>query len=141
MNLPRLLRQLRPPRVQLVSLRLGRPTANNPAKAGSQKAAAIVVVGTAAVLMVSVLLAAAPDGFSDMDGEANVQEKNFGRVPQEKFTGPVNPPCGVTITFTVPVPANSMETLLGFTVVVNPGLLIVSVKGCEVLPVKFVSPP
>ena len=115
--------------------------ANSPAKAGSQNAVAMAVAGTAAVLIVSVLVAAAPDEFSEMDEEAKVQEKNLGRVPQEKFTGPVNPPCGVTVTVTVPVPANRMERLLGFTVVVKPGLAIVSVKACEVLPVKFVSPP
>jgi hypothetical protein len=124
-----------------VSLRLRRPKANNPAKAGSQTAAVMAVDGTAAVLIVSMLLTAAPDEFNEMDDEAKVQEKNFGRAPQEKFTGPVNPPCGVTVTVAVPVPANSMERLLGFTAVVNPGLEIVSVKGCEVLPVKFVSPP
>ena len=117
------------------SLRLRRPRANSPAKVGSQNAAAMVVDGTAALLIVSVLLTAAPDEFSVMADEAKVQEKNFGRVPQEKFTGPVNPPCAVTFTVTVPVPANSMERLLGFTVVVNPGLAIVSAKGCEVLPV------
>ena len=95
----------------------------------------MVVAGTAALLIVSVLLTAAPDEFSVPDDGAKVQEKNFGRVPQEKLTGPVNPPCGVTVTVTVPVPANSMERLLGLTVVVNPGLAIVSAKGCEVLPV------
>jgi hypothetical protein len=117
------------------SLRLRRPTANNPAKAGSQNAAAMAVAGTAALLIVSVLLIGAPDEFSVMDEGAKVQEKNLGKVPQEKFTGPVNPPCGVTVTVAVPVPANSMERLVGFTVVVNPGLAIVSAKGCEVLPV------
>ena len=101
----------------------------------------MAVAGTAALLIVSVLLTAAPEEFSVMDDGAKVQEKNFGRVPQEKLTGPVNPPCGVTVTVAVPVPANSMERLLGFTFVINPGLAIVSVKGFEVLPVKFVSPP
>src|SRR5277367_5722227 len=117
------------------SLRLRRPSANSPAKAGTQNAAAIAVPGTAALLIVSVLVTAVPDEFSVMDDGAKVHEKNFGRVPQAKFTGPVNPPCGVTVTVAVPVPANSMARLLGFTAVVNPGLEIVSVKGCEVLPV------
>ena len=116
-------------------LLLRRRKANNPATAGSQIAAVMAVAGTAAVLIVSALLDAAPDGFNEIDDLAKLQEKNFGKVPQEKFTGPVNPPCGVTVTVTVPVPANSMETLPGFTVVVNPGLTIVSVNGCEVLPV------
>jgi hypothetical protein len=80
--------------------------ANSPAKVGNQNAAAMAVAGTAALLIVSVLLTGAPDEFSVMDDEAKVQEKNWGRVPQEKFTGPVNPPCGVTATVTVPVPAN-----------------------------------
>ena len=67
------------------SLVLRRPKANNPAKAGSQNAAVMAVAGTAAVLIVSALLAAAPDGFNEIDDLAKPQEKNFGKVPQEKL--------------------------------------------------------
>ena len=103
--------------------RLRRPPARSPAKAGSQNAVAATIrlanppkgtveaVEVRAVLMVSVFVTAPPVGLNETDGAAKLQEKNVGSVPQEKFTGPVKPPCGVTSTVTVPEPAKGMDRL------------------------------
>ena len=92
-----------------------RPPARSPAKAGSQNAVAarILLLGlplkgaaeaveTAAVLMMSVFLSAPPDAVNVTDGMAKLQENSSGRVPQEKLTGPVKPPCGVMVRVTIP---------------------------------------
>ena len=133
--------------------RLRRPPARSPAKAGSQNAVAATIrlanppkgtveaVEVRAVLMVSVFVTAPPVGLNETDGAAKLQEKNVGSVPQEKFTGPVRPPCGVIVKVTVPEFAKGTVRLAGFTVTVNPGVTIVSVKDADVLPVKFASPP
>lgn len=130
-----------------------RPPARRPAKAGNKNAvaatilppkpsngAAKAVVGRA-VLMVTVFVTAPPDAVNKTDAVAKLQEKYAGSVPQEKVTGPVRPPCGVIVMVTVPEFAKGTVRLAGFTVAVNPGVTIVSVKGADVLPVKFASPP
>ena len=131
-----------------------RPPARSPAKAGNQNAVAarILLLGlplkgaaeaveTAAVLMMSVFLSAPPDAVNVTDGMAKLQEKSSGRVPQEKLTGPVNPPCGVMVRVTIPELAKGRVRLVGFTLAVKPGVTIVSVRGADVLWVKFASPP
>ncbi len=132
--------------------RLRRPPARSPAKAGSQSAVAVTIrlanppkriveaVDARAVLMVSVFVTTPPVGLNETDGAAKLQEKNGGSVPQEKFTGPVSPPCGVIVMVTVPEFAKGTVRLAGFTVTLNPGVTIVTVKGADVLPVKFASP-
>jgi hypothetical protein len=89
--------------------------------------------------MVSVFVVA-PE-VNEIDGAPKLQEKYAGSVPQAKFTGPLKPPCGVTVKVTVPESANGIVRLAGFTVAVNPGTTTVSVSGADVLPVKFASPP
>jgi hypothetical protein len=132
---------------------LRRLPARRPAKPGRKKAVAVnallakppncapEAVETTAVLIVSVFVSAPPDGVNETEATANVQEKYAGSFPQEKFRGPVRPPCGVIVKITVPEPANGIARLAGFTVAVNPGVTTVSVKGGDVLPVKFASPP
>jgi hypothetical protein len=72
---------------------------------------------------------------------AKLQEKYAGRVPQEKLTGPVNPPWGMMVRVTIPELAKGRVRLVGFTLAVKPGVTIVSVKGADVLWVKFAFPP
>ena len=91
--------------------------------------------------MVSVLLSAAPDLVNGTDGMAKLQEKYAGRVPQEKLTGPVNPPCPTMVRVTIPELANGRVRVVGFTLAVKPGVTIVSVNGADVLWVKLASPP
>jgi hypothetical protein len=90
--------------------------------------------------MVSVFVVA-PGEVNESDAVPKLQEKYAGSVPQAKFTGPVKPPCGVIAIVTVPERANGIVRLAGFTVAVNPGFTTVSVRGADVLPVKFASPP
>ena len=133
--------------------RLRRKVVRRPAKKGaSQKAATAVTppeeppetaaeaAGDTAVLMVSLFVSAPPVVLNAADGSAKLQEKYAGSVPHEKLTEPVNPPCGVSVTVTTPELANGIVRLPGFTVAVKPGTTIVSVKGAEVLAVKFASP-
>jgi hypothetical protein len=132
---------------------LRRRLARSPAKPGSKKAVAVnallakppkgapEAVEARAVLMVRVFVSAPPDAVNETEGAAKLQEKYAGSVPQAKFTGPVRPPCGVIVKVTVPELANGIVRLAGFTVAVNPGVTTVSVKGADVLAVKFASPP
>jgi hypothetical protein len=88
--------------------------------------------------MVRVLVVAE---VNESDGVPKLQVKYAGSVPQAKFTAPVKPPCGVTVKVTVPECPNGIVRLAGSTVAVNPGTTTVSVRGADVLPVKFASPP
>jgi len=98
-------------------------------------------VGARALFMVSVLLSAPPDAVNATDGIAKLQEKYAGSVPQEKLTEPVKPPCGMMVRVIIPEPAKGRIRLAGFTLAVKPGVTIVSVRGADVLWVKFASPP
>lgn len=139
-----------PVRDRSVLRRLRRADTSRMAENGRQTTAVILfpnaprgaaeAIGFVAVRMVSVFVTAPPDAVNVTDGWAKLQEKYAGSVPHEKLTGPVKPPSGVTVKVTIPEFANGIVTVAGFTVTVNPGFTIVSIKGAEVLPVKFASP-
>lgn len=127
----------------------------SPAEAGSQKAVAAKILFSkpprrpreavdapvVPVLMVSMFVRGAPDAAKETVDVAKLQEKYAGSFPQEKLTAPVRPPCAVIVRVTFPEPWNGMIRLVGLTVVVNPGVAIVSVKGADVLPLNCASPP
>lgn len=108
---------------------------------GEPPKTAAEAAGTAAEWIVRLFVSGAPEAVNAADCSAKLQEKYAGSAPQEKFTEPVKPPCWVSVTLTTPELANGIVRLLGFTVAVKPGTIIVSVKGADVLAVKFASPP
>jgi hypothetical protein len=131
-----------------IHVRLRRRPASKPAKHGSSRTIAVVTlpawateeVGMTAVLIVSVFVAVPAAEVKATEGVAKLQEKYGGRVPQAKFMAPAKPPCDVTVKVTVPECANGIVRLVGFAVAVKPGTTTVSVRGADVLAVKFASP-
>src|ERR1700677_3433441 len=87
----------------------------------------------AAVFTVRVSVTAPPDVGSAIDGGAKPQERPAGSVPQEKLTGPVNPPCDASVTVKVPELPRAIVRVAGLMLAVNPWFTMVSVKDAEEL--------
>ncbi len=97
------------------------------------RALPVAASGNNAALIVSLLSMGCPVAENVTEGLAKLQEKYSGRVPHEKVTGPMKPPCGVSVKVAAPALPKGMVRPVGFRTAVYPGAAMVSVSGKDVL--------